>query len=67
MHVPAWCLVKGNGNKDIVARGAKLGLRGIFMNTPLNNVNILFEIDQVLIIPHNDTFQIMVRNHHFQT
>ena len=36
-----------------VTRGAKLG---IFVKTPLTTMNTMFEIDWVIIIPHNGTF-----------
>ena len=56
MHVPAWGLIRGNGNTEIVTRGAKLGLCGLFVKTTLTSVNTMFEIDWVSIIPHNGTF-----------
>ena len=56
MHVPTWGLIRGNENTDMVTRGTKLGLSGIFMKTILASVNTMFEIDWVIIIPHNGTF-----------
>ena len=56
MHIPAWGLIRGNGNTEMVTWGAKLGLHGLFMKTPLTSVNTMFERDQVIIIPHNGTF-----------
>ena len=56
MHVPAWGLIRRNGNTETVTRGAKLGLYGLFVKTPLTSVNTMFELDWVIIIPYNGTF-----------
>ena len=56
MQVPTRCLIRGNGNTGMVTRGAQLGLCGLFVKTPLTIGNTLFEIDGVIIIPHNATF-----------
>ena len=56
MHVPARGLIRGNGNTEMVTKGAKLGLCGLFVKTALTIVNTMFEIDWVIIISHNVTF-----------
>ena len=56
MHVPTWGLIRVNGNTDIVTRGAKLDLCGLFVKTPRTSVNTMFEIDWVIIIVYNGTF-----------
>ena len=56
IHVPAWGLIRGNGNTEMVTIGAKLGLCGLFLNTLLTSANTMFKIDWVIIIPHDGTF-----------
>ena len=56
MHVPARGLIRGNGYTEMVTKGAKLGLCGLFVKTALTSVNTMFEIDWVIIISHNVTF-----------
>ena len=68
MYIPAWGLIRGNENTVMVTRGAKLGLSGLFVKTPLTSVNPMFEIDWVIIIPHNGTFSDIGQKppyHHF--
>ena len=52
MHVPAWGLIRGNGNTEMVTRRAELGLCGlkmeVFVKTALTSVHIIFEIDRVI-------------------
>ena len=49
-------LMPNHGNIEMVTSGAKLGLCGLLVDTPLTSVNTMFEIDWVIIIPHNGTF-----------
>ena len=56
MHVSAWGLIRRNGNTEMVSIGAKLGLRGLFMKTPLSSVNTMYEKDRVIFMPHKGTF-----------
>ena len=68
MCIPAWGLIRGNGNTEMVTRGAILGLCGLFVKTPLTSVNPMFEIDWVIIISHNGIFSDIGQKppyHHF--
>ena len=60
MLVPAWGLIRGNGNTVMATRGAYLGLCGKKWNhlcrPPLTRVNIMFKIDRAIIIPQNGIF-----------